>query len=109
MQNKLVKKISIVVPVFNEKDTLLSIVSKIQSADIGGLQKEIILVDDCSTDGTLELYKNITDKNVTKIYRKKNGGKGIAIRNGFKKATGDVIIIQDADLEYNPDEYLSLL
>ncbi|MFH1841352.1 MAG: glycosyltransferase family 2 protein [Candidatus Nealsonbacteria bacterium] len=102
------KKISIIVPIFNEKDTLLTILKRIEEADTLGLEKEIILVDDDSKDGTREILKNIEGKHIV-VYHQKNQGKGAALRTGFKKATGDIVLIQDADLEYNPQNYPQLL
>ena len=98
-------KISILIPVYNEKNTLLEILKQVEAVDFG-LEKEIILIDDYSTDGTKELYK---DLNYKILYHEKNMGKGAALRTGFNAATGDIIIIQDADLEYNPADYKPLV
>jgi len=101
-------KLSIVIPIYNEKETLLKILKKVEEADILGLEKEIILVDDGSTDGTREILKNLGEKYLI-IYHSKNQGKGRALRTGFQQATGDIVLIQDADLEYNPQNYPKLL
>jgi glycosyltransferase involved in cell wall biosynthesis len=105
------KTVSIVVPVYNEKDTLQEILKRVQKAPSLGLKKEIILVDDGSSDGTRKLYSKIKKqyKNVVVYEKKQNEGKGAALRDGFKKATGEVVLIQDADLEYDPNEYPELL
>lgn len=104
-------KLSIVIPVFNEKETLEELLNKVENAllprEIN--EKEIILVDDFSTDGTRNLLKKIDESHIKKFYHKKNWGKGAALRTGFENATGDIVLIQDADLEYNPDEYPKLL
>ncbi len=99
------KKISILIPVYNEKDSLLELLKRVESVDFG-LEKEIILVDDFSTDGTKDLYSQISHKI---FYHEVNQGKGAALRTGLKGATGDIIIIQDADLEYNPEDYVPLV
>lgn len=99
------QKISIIIPVYNEKESLLELLKKVENTDFG-LEKEIILVDDASTDGTKELYPNISYK---VLFHEKNQGKGAALRDGIKAATGDIIIIQDADLEYNPADYIPLV
>ena len=102
------KKVSIVVPIYNERGTLLKIIDRIEKAETLGLEKEIILVDDGSTDGTRDILKTLEDKYEV-FYHKKNQGKGGALRTGFQKATGDIILVQDADLEYDPKEYPLLL
>ena len=98
------KVLSIVIPVYNEKDNLLEILEKVKAAPIE--HKEIILVDDMSTDGTRELIKETVEPMVDKvIYHENNTGKGGALSTGFKAATGDAVIVQDADMEYDPQEY----
>jgi len=100
--------LSVIIPCYNEKTYIQEIIKKVQDAPIANI--EIIVIDDCSTDGTREILKNEIEPNVTKvIYHEKNTGKGAALRSGFKEATGDIVIIQDADLEYNPDDYGKLI
>ena len=99
-------KITILIPVYNEFETLRKILEKVENADFCGLEKEIILIDDCSTDGTKDIYPSLPYK---VLYHDVNQGKGAALRDGFKEATGDIIIIQDADLEYDPVDYKDLI
>jgi len=102
------KKISIVVPIYNEDKTLDNIISAVENADVLGLEKEIVLVDDGSKDKSREILANYEDKHKV-LYHQKNQGKGAALKTGFSQATGDIILIQDADLEYDPKEYKNLL
>lgn len=109
-------KISIIIPVFNEINTLNQILEKVEKAELCSLEKEIILVDDGSKDGTRELLKTLVEnKNESAsashkiFFHAKNMGKGAAIRTALYYTTGDIIIIQDADLEYNPEDYNELI
>lgn len=115
-------KLSIIMPVYNEQATLTEIVNRVRTVDLTVdrdgtnqllqgpivLAREVVIVDDGSTDGTREILNRLRDEkapDVRVIYHEKNGGKGAALRTGFENATGDILIIQDADLEYDPEEY----
>ena len=104
------KKLSIVIPCYNEKNTISEIISQVKEVYIP-LEKEIILVDDFSTDGTREILKKLqkNEQGIKVFFSEKNMGKGYSLRSGFTHSTGDIIIIQDADLEYDPHEYVVLL
>lgn len=98
-------KISIIIPVFNEEKTVAEIIRQVKA--VRGFDKEIIVIDDCSTDDTIKVIKDIKD--ITVIRHEKNQGKGTAIRTGIAKASGDFVMVQDADLEYDPQDILSMI
>ncbi len=99
-------KLSVVIPVYNEKKSLLEIIQRVQLVPI---EKEIILVDDFSTDGTRDLLRDLERQEFKVLYHERNQGKGAALRTGFQHAIGEFVIVQDADLEYDPNDYLKLL
>jgi glycosyltransferase involved in cell wall biosynthesis len=100
-------KLSVVIPVFNEKNTVLRLLARVRSVDVS---KEIIVVDDCSSDGTRDILQGLAPSDDLKmIFQPRNMGKGAALRAGFEHAAGDIVVIQDADLEYAPAEYGNLI
>jgi len=105
-----VSKISIIIPCYNEENTVDKLIHMVLLSNIGKIKKEIIVINDGSTDNTRQkLIKFVKYKNIKIINKKKNEGKGAAIKSGLSKASGDIVIIQDADLEYNPSEYNLLI
>lgn len=102
-------KLSIIIPVYNEKNTINELLNKVKAVE--DIDKEIIIVDDASTDGTTEILKSMESNNpdVKFIYKQVNKGKGDTLKTGFQSSTGDYVIVQDADLEYDPNDYKKLL
>jgi len=101
-------KISIIIPVYNEKKTIIKLLTKVKR--LKNINKQIIVIDDGSTDGSSELIKSrFNEKNVKLIFHKYNRGKGAAIKSAIKYINGDIVLIQDADLEYDPNDYYKLL
>jgi len=100
------KKISVVIPVYNEKETINKILDKIESLPI---DKEIVIVDNCSTDGTQDILKKLEGKGIKVKYHSVNKGKGTSVREGIAESRGEFVVIQDADLEYDPADFLKLI
>jgi glycosyltransferase involved in cell wall biosynthesis len=103
-------RLSIIIPCYNEHETIREILDAVRAAPCLGMEKEIIVVDDASTDGTRDLLrKELAPLATTILYHERNQGKGAGLRTGFAAATGDIVLVQDADLEYDPREYPKLL
>jgi len=103
------KKVTVVVPCYNEAATVRAVVEKVAAAPVCGLSKEIVLVDDGSTDNTPSVISGLASPSLRVVSHPRNRGKGAALQTGFTAATGDIVIVQDADLEYDPNEYEKLL
>jgi glycosyltransferase involved in cell wall biosynthesis len=101
-------KLSVIVPVFDERNTVVEIVRRMRAVDIA-LDREIVLIDDGSTDGTSEILRQLADSTVRVVYHERNRGKGSAIRTGLEQVTGDLVLVQDSDLEYDPEDWPKLL
>jgi glycosyltransferase involved in cell wall biosynthesis len=100
------KRLSIVIPAYNEEKTILEIIRRVQAADIGNLEREIIVVDNNSTDGTFGLAQSVPG---VRVFLEKEKGKGAAVKRGFREATGDIVTVQDADLEYDPKDFKEVI
>jgi glycosyltransferase involved in cell wall biosynthesis len=104
------RKLSVIVPVFNERNTLVEVLRRMRAVELpDGVEREIIVVDDGSTDGTRDVLRQLADSTVRVVLHDVNRGKGAALRTGFTHATGEYILVQDADLEYDPEDWPKLL
>jgi glycosyltransferase involved in cell wall biosynthesis len=104
------RKLSVVVPVYNERNTLVEIVRRMRAVELpDGIEREIIVVDDGSSDGTRDVLRQLGDSTVRVVMHERNKGKGAAVRTGFAHANGDYVLVQDADLEYDPEDWPRLI
>ena len=105
-----IRKLSVIVPVFNERNTVVEVLRRMRAVELpDGIEREIIVVDDGSADGTRDVLRQLGDSTVRVVLHDRNQGKGAAVRTGFALATGDYILIQDADLEYDPEDWPKLV
>lgn len=105
------KKLSIIIPVYNEEKTLKKIVKNVQNVNLNGIKKEIIIINDCSQDNSHKIISSLVKKykNIKYFINQKNSGKGFSIRKGLNEFSGNIVVIQDADLEYDPEDFKRLL
>ena len=103
------KKISVVIPAYNEVDTIIECINRVINSNILGLELEVVVSDNLSTDGTREILKALNEPGVKVVFRDTHSGKGANVKSALSKVTGDIILIQDADLEYNPKDYPNVL
>ncbi len=105
-----IRKLSVIVPVFNERNTVVEVLRRMRAVELpDGIEREIIVIDDGSTDGTRDVLRQLGDSTVRVVMHEGNRGKGAAVRTGLALATGDYVLIQDADLEYDPDDWPRLI
>jgi len=102
-------RVTVVMPVYNDRQFIQTIIDKVLSVKVEGVETDLVVVDDCSRDGTREVLRELRNSRATVLFHDVNQGKGAALRTGFAKAGGEIILVQDADLEYNPEEYPVLL
>jgi glycosyltransferase involved in cell wall biosynthesis len=100
-------KLSVIIPAYNERSTIEAVVRRVQAVNLGPIEKEIIVIDDGSRDGTTDILKALSG--IRHILHERNAGKGAALTTGFQAATGDIVLIQDADLEYHPEDYRTVI
>src|SRR5438105_601600 len=103
------KKVSIIIPIYNERSTIEQVLNEVHRASTLGLEKEIILVDDFSTDGSRDFLQKLNRLNLKVFFHDQNQGKGSAIKTALRNLTGEIVLIQDADLEYDPADFTGLL
>src|SRR5207249_9702983 len=99
--------LSVIIPAYNERGTIEAVVRRVRAVNLGPIEKEIIVVDDGSRDGTTKILKQLSG--IRHILHERNAGKGAAVSTGFRAATGDIVLIQDADLEYHPEDYRTVI